>query len=144
ARFPGHLLELALAQVEEEADSAVFGDQDVGQAVVADVADGDAHAMTRHVQPGAGAGIDKLAVRLLPEEPVLRSLRSTVVHEIDVEKPVAVAIEQRGARAQYLRHVVALLRAGVVDKIEANLLSDIDEPGGAIRLLDLHGFYIIR
>src|SRR5262245_63528870 len=100
--------------------------------------------MTRHVEAGARADIDELAVRLLPEEPVLRSLGAAVVHEIDVEKAVTVAIEQRGARAQYLRHVVALLRASVVDEVEADLLSDIDKPGGTIRLLDLYGFYIIR
>src|SRR5207247_6318725 len=68
----GDVDEGAVAVVAEEADAAVFGNENVGETVVVDVGDGDAHAVTADVEAGAGADVFEAAVGFLVVQPVAR------------------------------------------------------------------------
>ena len=66
----GDLPEATVALIEEKPRTAELRDQHVGPAVVVDVANGDAHAVTGNIHPGARADIGEPAVRFLPNETV--------------------------------------------------------------------------
>src|SRR5205807_2709277 len=77
-----HVGEGAVAVVEEELDAVVLSDEDVGPAVVVDVADRDAHVVTGDVQAGTGADVLEGAIGLLPEQLVLLALWSAVLQQV--------------------------------------------------------------
>src|SRR5205807_8392851 len=82
SRLLGDLPELAVALVEEQADATVLGDQDVGQAIVVDVAHRHAYAVPGEIQARALAHVPEGAVGLLPEELVGPAFGSTVVEQV--------------------------------------------------------------
>ena len=124
----GDVGELAVAVVQEKTDAAVLGQHQVGQAVVVDVADRDAHAVAGHVEARAGADVGELAGRSLAKQLVFLAVGAAVVNEVDIEQPIAVEVEERHPRSHELRQEVAAHRPGIVDEIQAALVGNVHEP----------------
>src|SRR5579871_1186534 len=61
-RLLGCIQEAAIALIEKELDALVLGYDDIGPAIVVDIADGHPHVMPRDVQPRAFADILKTAI----------------------------------------------------------------------------------
>src|SRR5262249_58808825 len=106
-RRAAHLPEGAAPLVEEQARAALPRPDDVHPAVVVDVADRDAHAVTADVQPGALADIDEAAALGLAEEAVGRARAGAgVLGEGKGRAGGLVAVEGSGAGAPDLGHEI--------------------------------------
>ena len=130
---PGDVDERALAGVAEQAVLPDAGDEQVGEAVVVEVADGDAHAVHLDVEPGAAGHVGEGAVAVVAVQPQRRSLALVAgpvhaVDEQDVLPAVGVVVEERAAGAERLGQELAAVGAAVVPELEAGGGGDVDEP----------------
>ena len=130
---PGFLCDVAegaVAIVEEEFDAAVAAHQHIGQAVVVDVADGDAGVVAGDAQAGADGDIAKVSVWLLMVKAVERTgLRAGALQKIQVQPTIIVIVKQSRAGTHRLRHKIAIRWPCIVDEIHSRLLRNILEPG---------------
>src|SRR6516165_6779491 len=100
-------------------------------AVIVDIADRHAHVVTGEVEPRALADILESAAGQLPIQAIGLALGTAVLQQVDIEQSISVEVKKRSTRAEGLRHEETAQRAGIVNEVEANLVGDIPEPGGA-------------
>ena len=111
---------MAAALIQKQTHPAVLSHEHIRQAVVVDVANRHAHAVTRHVQSRTGADVGKFPVRPLMKQFVLRSgFRTAILDEINVQPPVVVVIEQGRAGADRLGHEETAQRPGIMGEVQA-------------------------
>ena len=100
-----HVDERALAGVPEQPVLADTRDEEVGEAVVVEVADGDAHPVHLDVEPRRARDVGERAVAVVAVELQRRALALVAgpVHAVDqqdVLPAVGVVIEERAARTR--------------------------------------------
>ena len=116
--------ERALAGVAEQAVLADAGDEEVGEAVVVEVADRDAHAVQLDVEAGGARDVGERAVAVVAIEAQRRALPLVpgpvhAVDEQDVLPAVGVVVEERAAGAERLGQQLAAVGAAVVAELQA-------------------------
>ena len=95
ASLLGDVGERAVAVVPEQPDSAVFGEEDIGPAVVVDVADRHPHAVAGDVEARTRAHVGEAPIRSLAKEPVGRArMGTTVLQKVDVEPTIVIEIKK--------------------------------------------------
>ena len=121
-----------LAVVMEEAVLADGSDQEVGEAVVVIVADGDAHAVHFHREAGHFGDVGESAVAIVPVQPHGGALAAVAgpVHAIDqqdVEPAVAIVIEEGAPGAHGFGEVLGAERAAVVAELNTGGGGDVGQ-----------------
>ena len=132
------VLEGAVAAVAVKGVGPPAGDEQVGVAVVVDVADGDAVAISAGEggDPGGFGGVLEGAVAAIVEEavavggPARAGRERASLGGVDVEPAVAVVVEQAQARAHRLGDLSLLAGAGIVAEAEADGLGVVGEGRG--------------
>ncbi len=124
--------ERALAGVAKEAILADAGDEQVGEAVVVVIADGDAHAVHFDVEPGGFGDVGERAVAIVVIEAERGALLLVArpIHRIDeqdVLPTVGVVVEKGAAGAECFGEELAAVGAAIVLEVDAGLRGDIDE-----------------
>ena len=104
--------ERALAGIAEQPVLADAGDEEVGKAVVVEVADGDAHPVHLHVEAGGARDVGERAVAVVAIQRERRPLPLVpgpvhAVDEQDVLPAVGVVVEERAAGAERLGQQLA-------------------------------------
>ena len=138
----GDILEGPVASVAVKGVRSPAGDEEVGTAVVVEVADGHAMAVTS-LHPGdAGpfGGVFKCAVAAVAEQPVAgrRSAgigrESTALDDVDVEPAVAVVVQQADAAGRGLGKLPERRPAVIEDEPQARGRGVVAELGQGDRL----------
>ena len=134
SRRGGDVPERAIALVQEQAIGAEVAEIHVGVAVVVDIADGHAHAVTG-VGQSAGdrdileATIVGLAVQPIGHRRVGHRLASIVhcaaVDQVQVEVSVAIEIEQRSPGRDHLGHEEPTGLSRIVDKVHRQAIGGV-------------------
>ncbi len=129
----------AFASVVEEAALADAGDENVWEAVVVVVGDGDAHAVEFNVEAGGFGDVGECAVAIVAIE-LERGTLSLVagpVHGIDEEDvwpAVGVVIKEGAAGAKSFGEKLAAVGTAVVVEINASLRGDVGKlKSGSVR-----------
>ena len=129
------------AAPEVEGVLSVVRDEDVDAAVAVHVTHRDARAVPPVEEPAGGGGVPEPAVRLLQEEavagylgggdPVAILRERTRLDQVDVEVPVPVGVEERGARPHDRGQREPGQVSGLVDERHPGTLGDVheDRPG---------------
>ena len=134
----GDVREPAVALVAVEDVRPQVGDVDVGVSVAVVVRHGAAHAIAPVSDPGALRHIPEAKVPEVPVQAVPRRISSlrgdlAALHQVDVEEPVPVVIEEENAAGEDLRIPEPLL-AGRVEEVDARTLGSVLEPRGSAGL----------
>ena len=124
--------ERALAGVPEQPVLSDAGDEEIREAVVVEVADGDAHAVELDVEAGAARHVGERAVAVVAVQAQRRPLALVAgpvhaVDEQDVLPAVGVVVEERAAGAERFGQQLAAVRAVVVPELHAGRGGDVDE-----------------
>ena len=119
----GRVDERALAGVAEQAVLPDARDEQIGEAVVVVVADGDAHPIQLDVESRRPRDVGERTVPVVAKQAQRRSLALVTgpVHAVDqqdVLPAVGVVVEKRAARAERLRQQLAAVRAAVVRELQ--------------------------
>ena len=133
-----HVHERALAGVAEQAVLSDAGDQDVGIAVVVEVADGGAHAVQLHIEAGAARDIGERAVAVVAVQAERRAPARVArpihaVDEQDVRPAVGVVVDEGAAGPERFGQQLAAIGAAVVLELKAGRRGDIGQPEGERR-----------
>ena len=127
--FRRHVDEAHASLVQQQFHAVHLGDEEIGLAVVVDVAHRDAHVPAGEIEPRAWRHILKGVIRFLSEDFVGAGRLGTGVGEEDqVEQSVAIQVHDGAARAHVLIHEVLRHIAGVVDEVHAGAVGDVFEP----------------
>jgi hypothetical protein len=127
SRLAGHIGECGVAVVAVEDAPAVRRDEEIREAVIVIVADRDAHPERAAADACFLGHVGERAVAVVSVQRVAQRLRRRVevaraaVHQIDVQPPVVVEIEERAARAHRLRQVPLVGHRVLVHPCEAAL-----------------------
>jgi hypothetical protein len=132
ARGFGDVDERALAGVPEKIALANARDEEIGEAIVVVVTDGDAHTVEFHVEAGNFGDVSEGAVAVVAVELERGALALVTgpihgIDEEDVGPAVGVVIEKGATRAESFREEFAAVGAAVVVKLNAGLRGDIPE-----------------
>ncbi len=131
--------ERALARVPKQPVLPHTRDEQIGEAVVVEIADGHAHAVHLDVETRARGDVGERAVAVVAEQLGCRShpVMSGPVHAVDqqdVLPPVAVVVEERAPGAHRLGQQLAAVRAAVVREAKATRGGDVHEPQSRVGL----------
>src|SRR5579859_1670569 len=138
----GDVHKRALTSVVKQAALAYAGNEEVGKAVVIEIAHGDAEAVHLDIQTRALGYVGEGAVSIVVVEAQCGALPLVArpvhaVDEDDVLPAVVIVIQKRAAGAQCLGQIFAAERAAVVLEIDASRRSDFNkaqrQPGFRIR-----------
>ena len=128
----GHVEERALAGVPEQPVLSDAGDEQVGIAVVVEVADGGAHSVELDIEAGAARHVGKCAVAVVAEQAQRRPPARVAgpVHAVDqqdVQPAIGVVIEKCAPGPERFGQQPATVGAVVVLEIYAGGAGDIGE-----------------
>jgi hypothetical protein len=131
ARFGG-VREGALAGVPKETVLTDAGDEDVGEAVVVEIADGHAHPIQLDVEASSAGDVGKRPVPVIAIEAQGRALglMSGPVHAVDekdVLPAVGVVVDERAAGSQRLGQELPAVGATVVTELKTGRASDLTQ-----------------
>ena len=128
----GHIDKCALAGVAKETVLSDACDEHIGESVVVEITDGDAHAVDLDVEPGRARHVRERAIAVVVVEPKRRALLGMArpVHPVDkqdVLPAIAVVVDEGAPRAHRLGEELAAVGAAVVAKLEAGGRRRVDE-----------------
>ncbi|HZS72548.1 MAG TPA: hypothetical protein VFA13_11985 [Candidatus Acidoferrum sp.] len=132
AALRGDIDKRALAGVAEEAALADARDENIGEAVVIVIADGDAHPIQLHVEAGRLRDISESAVAIVAIEAQSAALALVAgpVHAVDEQNvlpAVGVVIKKGATGAECLRKKFPAECPAIVAKIDAGARGDINQ-----------------
>ena len=132
ARFGRHVNERTLARVVKETALANRGNENIGEAVVIVIGDGNAHTVDFDVETGGTSDVGEGAIAVVTVQVgsgpgALMAGPVHAVHQQNIEPAIVIVIEKSAAGSKSFGKIPGTERAVVVTEVEAGIRCNVGQ-----------------